>query len=745
MIPQNQGGSNPPTQSYEQAQQFILSLADTLDTVCDFRAIHETDRSVPAIPRRGTLLQYWDELCSWNDRGYGIYITINETDGIGRDNSNVTRFRAHMVDLDGPDATQQFGAARNWIIPPAFGVNTSPGKYHLYWPLDAQSQAGQWETVQRKLVTRWNGDPTIVDPARIMRLPGTVHRKTDPYPVVMWQLEGAGHVYNTAMLDVALWSVTPSNIGGHGGDHIPIGQGERAPGGTTEAIEMLNRIDVTEVTDRNQWVAITGAFMQAIDPADWQQAFEAYQAWNAPYPGNDPAANLKLWNDTLHRGTVVKGWGRLHSEATGMSPQQARLLTGSGAGGAGMHSAPVTLSSAPRGGLSGLLEDATIANTPSALIEVVKALVGRISVGFDTFSQQTRLLGPPPWAKTDNFPRDWTDADTVNCQLFVQTLFNDKGVLRPSKDTVFDAVSLLASHNKFNPLQDYLNALKWDGVGRIRNLLSTYFGASDTPYHQAIGAKFMVSSVARAMEPGCKVDTVLILEGKQGIKKSSSIAALAGEGWFTDELPELSNKDAAIQLVGKWIVEISELSAFNRSDTETIKKFMSRSTDRFRAPYGKVASDHPRNTVFVATTNDEHYLKDTTGNRRFWPVTCGQIDIAAIRRDRDQLWAEAVAHYRDGMQWWLTDDEAIFAEAEQDARRDVDPWEERIAAIAKLMGNHPVTVDMICNQLGIAFERQNAGINSRISKCLKLCGYDRKRLSAGLDGRRPWAYVKSNE
>lgn len=346
------------------------------------------------------------------------------------------------------------------------------------------------------------------------------------------------------------------------------------------------------------------------------------------------------------------------------------------------------------------------------------------------------------WDKSGSFPRPWSDTDTVNCQLFAQSLFNEKGPLRPGKDTVFDAITLIASHNKFNPLQDHLNSLKWDGVGRIRSLLPTYFGASDTPYHQTIGAKFTVSAIARAMQPGCKVDTVLILEGKQGIQKSSSIAALAGNDWFTDELPDLSSKDAAIQLVGKWIVEVSELSAFNRSDTETVKKFMSRSTDRFRAPYGKVALDHPRNTVFVATTNDDYYLKDSTGNRRFWPVKCGQIDLEAIKRDRDQLWAEAVAAYRDGMQWWLTDNETTFAETEQDARRDVDPWEERVASIAKIMGDHPVTMDMICNQLGIAFERRNAATNGRVSKCLKLNGYERKRLKARSDGRRPYAYVK---
>ena len=746
-----------------QALAFVSVITGDPNSIVDIRAVHETDRSIAGRKRRGTIRQYWGEICAFNNEGFGIFITINEMDGQGVDNTNVTGIRAQFVDLDGIDAQQMLNEAAVMQPAPAFYVQSSPGKFHIYWRVWTHADVAKFTLVQRKLITKFNGDPTIIDPARIMRLPGTLHMKNPAAPTLVQccALPAFDAVTTSDALDMALWDIVPSELGSGNFQRIPVGQGDRAPS-TDQAIEYLQRLDVRQYTDRNDWLGVVGAFMQSVDSTnqdDWNRAFTAYMVWNEGYPNNDPAANVKVWNDFTEHGTTVKGWNRLHREATGLTPQQARLLSGQAAYHPGTPTAPVSLSAASQevpaidgeilppsdaqDGLQAILKEATIANAPGALVEVVKALAGRISVGFDTFSQQTRLLAPPPWAKTDNFPRDWTDADTVNCQLFVQTLFNDKGVLRPGKDTVFDAVSLLASHNKFNPLQNYLNSLKWDGVGRIRDLLPKYFGAIETPYHQTIGAKFMVSAVARGMQPGCKVDAVLILEGKQGIKKSSSIAALVGEGWFTDELPDLSTKDAAIQLVGKWIVEVSELSAFKRSDTETIKKFMSRSTDRFRAPYGKVASDHPRQTVFIATTNDDHYLKDTTGNRRFWPVQCGQIDIDAIRRDRDQLWAEAVAAYRDGLQWWLTDEEAAIAETEQDARREVDPWEERVASFAKVMGNHPITMDVICTQLGIAFERRNAATNSRIAKCLRLCGYERKRMPADLDGKRPRAYVKT--
>lgn len=749
------------SQDHNQAAAFIAALTGSPDTIMNWRGIHETDRSIAARPRRGTLNQCWPELCQMNAQGFGIYATIAETNG-GTGNEHVTGFRAQYIDLDGIDANQRFTNACAWDMQPQFYVQSSPGKFHIYWKVEKHGDPARFTTVQRKLVTKFNGDPTVIDPARIMRLPGSLHMKNPTAPTVVQygELPAIGHTVTSQALDLNMWNVAPSDLGGSGGDRLPIGEGDRAPS-THAAIEMLNRIDVVSLSDRNQWVAIVGAFMQSInvfDPAEYEAAYQAFMAWNEPYPGNDPAANVKVWADTAERGTSVKGWNRLHKEGTGLTAQQARLMTGQVAvtGADGVQVAPQATidvdtsgfgrsmgAQAAQDSLGDMLHDATIANAPSALIEVVKVIIGRISVGFNTFSQQILLLTAPPWAKSEAFPRPWSDTDTVNCQLFVQTLFNEKGVLRPGKDTVFDAISLVASHSKFNPLHDYLNSLQWDGVCRLQNMLPKYFGTDDTHYHQMVGEKFMISAIARAMKPGCKVDTVLILEGKQGVKKSSSVAALAGEAWFTDELPDLTTKDAAIQLVGKWIVEISELSAFNKSDIETIKKFMSRSIERFRAPYGKVASDHPRQAVFVATTNDDHYLKDTTGNRRFWPVKCGRIDIAAIRDDRDQLWAEAMAMYRDGAQWWLTDEEGAVAEAEQEARREVDPWEEQIARIAEATGSLPLTINMICAQLGIPFERRNAAANSRISKCLRLCGYERKRLAAGSDGKRWWAYLKN--
>ena len=192
---------------------------------------------------------------------------------------------------------------------------------------------------------------------------------------------------------------------------------------------------------------------------------------------------------------------------------------------------------------------------------------------------------------------------------------------------------------------------------------------------------FLVSAVARIMDPGCKVDHVPILERQQGIGKSTSLLILTGEAWFSDSLPDVGTKDAMDHLRGKWIVEIAELDAMSRAEDTALKAFITRQVDKFRPAYGRREIEWPRQSVFVGTTNRSVYLKDETGGRRYWPVRCTSINLAALERDRDQIWAEAVHLYRQGHRWHITDPDLIRqAEAEQRARYDVDVWHDKIEA-----------------------------------------------------------------
>ena len=245
--------------------------------------------------------------------------------------------------------------------------------------------------------------------------------------------------------------------------------------------------------------------------------------------------------------------------------------------------------------------------------------------------------------------------------------------------TVSRSVGAVAREITVHPVRDHLGALAWDGVPRIETWACRYLGAEDTAFNRSVGALWLISAVARIFRPGVKADHMLVLEGPQGARKSTALKILAGEDWFTDELPDLGSKDAAMHMQGVWIIEIAELDAIGKAEVSRIKAFLTRTTDRFRPPYGRYTIEVPRQCVFAGTVNPDTYLRDETGNRRFWPVRCGTIDIDALARDRDQLWAEAVARFRAGAIWWIDTPELIAAaKSEQEKRYQGDAWDARI-------------------------------------------------------------------
>jgi predicted P-loop ATPase len=196
--------------------------------------------------------------------------------------------------------------------------------------------------------------------------------------------------------------------------------------------------------------------------------------------------------------------------------------------------------------------------------------------------------------------------------------------------------------NQYHPVRDYLDSLHWDGIPRVSGMFQTYHRSQmAASYLEEVATLWMVGAVARIYEPGTKFDYVIVLEGEQGLGKSTFLETLASKPWFLDSLPNLQDKDASTNIQGAWICEIAELAAMNRSTIEAVKAYLSRNVDRVRPPYGQRRIDIPRSTVFAGTTNPKHYLHDPTGSRRFWPVKVGRCDFQSLIRDRDQLWAEA--------------------------------------------------------------------------------------------------------
>jgi len=224
------------------------------------------------------------------------------------------------------------------------------------------------------------------------------------------------------------------------------------------------------------------------------------------------------------------------------------------------------------------------------------------------------------------------------------------------------------------------------------------------------------------------------LEGRQGLGKSRAAATLAGENWFTDGLPrDLGDKDAAIHLQGRWIIELAELSQLRRNEIETVKSFISRQTDKFRPPFGRVEVEVPRQCVFIGTTNEAEYLVDVTGNRRFWPVRCGQIDLTALARDRDQLWAEALHRYQQGESWHIEDTEIQQQLAEEVARRTVsDPWLPHVAEVLAQVQEETTPGEVLQRLADLKLTDYSKGLAVRVANMMRDLGWvqsrrDRKR------------------
>lgn len=254
------------------------------------------------------------------------------------------------------------------------------------------------------------------------------------------------------------------------------------------------------------------------------------------------------------------------------------------------------------------------------------------------------------------------------------------GMHNVGADLTAGALRMVAQRDRYHPVKDWLNGLSHDGTPRLDTWLTRYLGVDASSYSRAVGRAFLVAMVARVMRPGCKHDHVLVLRGDQGKRKSTACRILSGDAYFSDTMPAIRNDkiEAWRHLRGKWLVEMAELAPSRKADQEDLKSFLSGQVDSYRMPYERKEETVPRQCVFVGTTNEDTFLRDATGGRRFWPVTCGAIDTDVLARDREQLFAEAAAAFKAGEAWHLSPEMEKLAAVEQEAAREEDPWEQAI-------------------------------------------------------------------
>ena len=380
-----------------------------------------------------------------------------------------------------------------------------------------------------------------------------------------------------------------------------------------------------------------------------------------------------------------------------------------------------------------------VSQTVQAIVEDCGLLAGRDGRPICNLNNIIRVFdGYPPlqgivWSDTfhkrifttwkTGEKREWRDVDTLDLTNFLQ---ENLGMTKLSDDVVFKSICLYADQHRRNEPKDWMESLVWDKTSRISSFFSDCMGARDSAYTKAAATNFWIGMVARIYRPGCQLDNMVILEGSQGIGKTKALRTICGD-WYATATESIQNKDFFMALSGKMIVEIAELDAFGKADITRIKQVISTPVDRYRSSYARTSEDNPRMSIFVGTTNEDCYLKDNTGARRFWPVRCGNLDLERISRDREQMFAEAVTRFKAGETWY----EMPVRETkdEQETRRQSDEWENMLNEY--LLGRDEVTMTEIGSFLELGRGNLSMAEQHRIGKCLKVCGWERRSQRFG--------------
>jgi len=462
------------------------------------------------------------------------------------------------------------------------------------------------------------------------------------------------------------------------------------------------------------------------------EGLAAFMAWSSKSSKHNADTTAERWRHYSTSPPTTIGAGTLFYEANAADPGwRARAAIA-------MGFPDVT----DKGGLR-----ASLPNTKVALAKL------RVECRHDLFKLRYVVNGH----EIESFVGEVSDPALLRLREMIYERFG----FDPSTQTVQTAVQTLANHYRFHPVRDYLDGLKWDGVPRIDTWLTTYGGAEDSEYMRAIAALVLTAAVRRVRDPGCKFDEILVLENpEQGSNKSTALEVLAVKReWFSDNLPlGLSAKETIEALSGHWIVEASELHGMRKGDIDKVKAFASRGTDRARMSYDRTVTDARRQCIIIGTTNDEQYLRDLTGNRRFWPARVRRFDLETLQRDRDQLWAEAAAREASGASIRLPEELWPAAAAEQQARMVENPfvtvldrvlreknddfvdgvWVEGKPMEGKIEAEHVWTI------LGVKPAQRSQTQFELLGDAMKQLGWERDRLRVG-GGKRSYFYTRGQK
>lgn len=658
-----------------EAEQFLFLLACPLDEPPEGDIAAATKHTFQVFPeaqgstarpdsRYGTLAEHSQWLQRENERGAGVFVCVHEMDESGRRRSaNFKRIRSVVADLDDGIPDQP------WPCLPTMIVHTSPGKQHVYWVVGDDMTSEQYVGIQDRLIADWKSDKQVKDVTRVLRLPGFYHRKNVVPHMVTFEVPGNDpKVYRAATLSRVFPPVTKNRGRAISSaatcevlqPSLTIAANGKKKKTLDEVAEALTHLDAD---DRETWVK----YGHAIKRDHGEVGRDVWLDWSAKstlYDADEAASKWASFDvsdmsaDRVTCGTIV---------------HEAKQLTARD-----LTAAALSTSSTVKG-LAGdeVREFAGKSQDPSSIKNIA------------IFLQEA---GIEPWHNdfnNEDYLRNAAGIDTRVTDTTARDLrmrMHSAG-LRVSAEFCNETLLWIASKTTAHPVRRYLEGYnwsgadkdkkgEWDGVPRLDRWLHKYCGAEDTEYHRLVGSKWMIAAVRRVREPGCKFDNMLVLEGAQNAGKSSVFRILAGDAWFTDGMSAGSPSKETIEATcGKWIVECAELAGLTKRDVNEVKQALSKQSDRARLSYGRFPVEVPRQFVICGTTNSTKYLMDVTGGRRFWCVATGAIDLVGLRRDRDQLWAEAAHRETKRERIYLKDAEFDLATVEQAKREIDDPLE----------------------------------------------------------------------
>lgn len=502
-----------------------------------------------------------------------------------------------------------------------------------------------------------------------------------------------------------------------------------------EQARLTSALSVIPADQHDSWVAVG----MALKDLNWQTnegdiGFDLWVKWSETCPEKFALGVCEArWNSFRRTGVSVGSiyhMANQHGWAGGAPAPLGSPLVGDPPTGMNGHTNGAHVLPAAFGGQQPIFfpdrhEDGkpkvTCANASVAIIHM------RIDCRKDTFHDRMLVGGEPI--------NQWAGELSDDVIQMIRKNIRYRYGFDPKVENTRDACTQLCLENQFDPVCDYLDSLIWDGKPRLDQWLARYMGANDTEFNRVIGRLVMIAAVRRAYEPGTKFDQIVVLESNEGFGKSTAIEILAGKENFSDQ--SILNKQEREQqeaMTGVWLYEIADLTGMKKTEVEHIKAFASRNSDRARPAYGRFRVDRPRRTIFFATTNDEEYLKSQTGNRRFWPVGVGRIDLAALRADRDQLWAEAVHYEARGDSIQLPEKLWGTASEEQERRMQSDEWVEPIADYINLKNPADLSVnDVLCDNQFMQRKIDHVTISDaiRAGHILKKLGYVRYKKRIG--------------